>query len=198
MVGWVLAGCAASPGGADDEGTGASGLPVVALDADVDGPVGLRDAATAADVAVLGRVAEIVPGARFHGGGDAEDIYDGTWFEDVEFVVEVDRALLGAPGDTVVVRMAAYRTDTADSDSRVAALDLSGLVPAALEVGDRGLFLIEEHGPPWGPRLVGSTSGFAQLVDGSAAGVVQGGLRDVEGRSVDEIVEVVEGAGRSG
>lgn len=159
----------------------------VTLQLDEAGPATVAEAWDAADVVIVGRVAEeAAGGARFFGCGDPEDPDpSGPCYEDATFLVEVEQVLKGDPGQSVEIQWPAYVTDGPSSDGRTARLEVQDITMADAVGRDMVLFLAQQDG--FGLTGVSLAMGAAELRGGRVDGQVAVGLQDQRGRTVAEL-----------
>ncbi len=116
---------------------------------DEDGPVDVEGAWEASDYAVLATIAGSTDGARFYGGGDAEDIGASPWTEDIELRLEVLDYLRGSGGERLDIRWPTYFTSQPSSDTRTGVLEIEG-VRRDLSRDGKYVFFLKDQGEPWG------------------------------------------------
>jgi len=120
----------------------------------------------ASDHVVLATIGDVVDGARFYGGDDAED---------VELQLDVVEYLKGAGAGQLDIRWPTSQTREASSASGTGVLEIAGVRRDLAREG-RYVFFLTDYGEPWG---LTSVSLGASLIEVGSDLTIQGQVSTV-------------------
>ncbi len=198
VVALLLGGCGGSDAAPSDPSAASGDLPVVHRHVDEAGPDDVKGAWTASDYVVLATIAGSTDGARFYGGGGAEDISGApSWTEAVELHLEVLDYLKGSGGERLDIRWPTYVTSQPSSDTRTGVLEIAG-VRRDLSRDGKYVFFLDDQGEPWGLTGTSLSTSLMEIgpdmtLDGQASTVFSGLLGE---KLVDVLPQEAQFGGR--